>query len=472
MYSLRRVLAARFSLAMLVALSCVGLWALAVVRHTLMRQTDLALGGLLNLEIARLAAGGTIPEQPANVNFSTLFADGARLAVVRDAAGNVVQSSASELADLPLDTAALMGALNGRTIHATAAWRGEVIRTIHAPVPPGGPPHAVIEVAVSLRPLATTTRDLLLALAGIVVVGTVGVAIGSYRLAGSAVNPVKEVALQATRMGPEDRNKRITVHADVLEYQNLITVINQLLERCESAFDSQRRMIGDIGHELRTPLTSLRGELEIALRTGRTPAEYQRVMRSAVEEVDRLSRMCDALLLINRADSDTLTLQRQLTDINDVALRSIETARQQMQERQITVTTRLGYPAEPLMVDPRLVLRMVDEIVRNAFRSSVVGGRIEVGTGRTEGGLLLWVEDSGPGIAEADLPHLFEPFFRADPARTRSDGAGLGLSLASSIARAHGGTIRASNAPQGGARFEIQLPGPAHRNRALDASAA
>jgi signal transduction histidine kinase len=458
MYSLRRVLAARFSLTMLVALSCVASWALVSVRRTLVIQTDVALAGILQLQALRLAAGERIPEQPGTVDFVPLFDMGARLAIVRDASGAVVQASSSALEGFPLDTVALMAALSGRTARATEQWRNERIRTIYAPAPPGGPPNSVLEVAASLVPLATATRDLLIALAGIVLIGTGAVAVGSFRVATSAVTPVREVALQAQRIRPDDEATRITVHADVLEYQNLITVINDLLDRSELAFNAQRRLIGDVGHELRTPLTSLRGELEIALRAPRTPAEYQQVMRSGLEEIDRLSRMCDALLLITRADSRTLALHLEPTDINDIALRSLHAVRQRVEERDLTITTRLEYAAEPVLVDPQLVLRMVDEIVRNAVNSSVAGGHLTVGTRRTGDQVVVWVEDSGPGIAEEDLPHLFEPFFRADPARSRSDGSGLGLSLASSIARVHGGNIRASNVLDHGARFEIQLP--------------
>jgi signal transduction histidine kinase len=213
-----------------------------------------------------------------------------------------------------------------------------------------------------------------------------------------------------------------------------------------------------VGHELRTPLTALQGELEIALRSERTPQRYQLVLRSGLEEIERMTTMCDELLLINRADSRTLPLQRVQIDVNDLARDSVQNVRGRLDAKGITLSTRLEYAGSPVYVDSELIAKVIDELIDNAVKFTPAGSAIAVGTEAVDGSARLWVEDSGPGVPAEQFTHLFEPFYRADPARTRDEGTGLGLCMAASVARAHGGRIRATNLPQRGARFELELP--------------
>jgi len=241
-------------------------------------------------------------------------------------------------------------------------------------------------------------------------------------------------------------------------------VLNDLLARSDRAFKAQRRLTADLGHELRTPLTALRGEMEIALRSERTPTVYQGVLRSGLEEIDRLTDMCDSLLLITRADSHTLVLDKSPTDVNDLMLSSVERLRGALQRRGVTVTTQFDYAGDPPVLDARLTAKIVDELVENAVNHSPEGGSVLVGTSGSASGIQMWVQDSGGGIAPEHLPHLFDPFYRADEARTRTGETGLGLTLAASLARAQGATITAANLPERGARFEIQFAAAGSRS--------
>jgi two-component system OmpR family sensor kinase len=329
---------------------------------------------------------------------------------------------------------------------------------VYAQAPHGSPPgSAVLQVAGSLAPLAAASRDILLAMLGTVVLGSLAVAIGSYWLAASAVHPVLEIADQAGHIMPEAPS-RITTHADVAEYASLIEVLNGLLERSERAFSAQRRLIGDVGHELKTPLTALQGEIEIALRSVRTPESYQHTLRSGLEEIERMTAMCEELLLITRAEARTLSLHRVEVDPNELLRDCADAMRRRLDEKHVAVTTRFGYAGNPLFVDAELIGRVIEELMDNAVKFTPAGGAIVLGTDPTETAARLWVEDSGPGLPTEQFSHLFEPFYRADAARTRDEGTGLGLSMAASVTRAHGGTIRARNLPQRGARFEVELP--------------
>ena len=318
--------------------------------------------------------------------------------------------------------------------------------------------HAVGASAESSVFLADVNGSLLLVMLGTVVLSTVATAFGAYWLARSAVQPVNEMALQAERLPPDVRGGRITAHADVAEYATLVKVLNGLLERTEGAFASQRRFIADVSHELRTPLTALQGELEVALRAVRTPRDYQIVLGNALEETQHLSRMCDALLLITRAESGALVPMRDHVDLGTLTERLLDRVHRRIEEREIRVVTDFAYRGPAPALDPRLLERVLGELIDNGLKFSPHGATLRIGTEPMDGGVAWWIEDRGPGIPAEDLPRLFEPFYRVDPARTRDNGSGLGLTLAASITRLHAGSVRAENLPGGGARFALLFP--------------
>lgn len=318
--------------------------------------------------------------------------------------------------------------------------------------------------AAALGPAAGMHRDLLLVLAGVVVLGTGATLVGAWWLAGSAVRPVAEITDQATRIEAGTLDQRIAAHADTEEYRGLVAVLNRMLERLELAFRHQRRLTADVSHELRSPLTALRGEIEVALRAERTPRDYQRVLRSGLEEIDRLTTMSDDLLLITRAEARLLAPQRVPTNVNAMVRRALDGLRGRIEEKELTVDESFVQEGADVSLDPGLVARLLAHLLDNAVKFTPVGGRVRVATVPLDagGGVRLSVEDSGPGIVPTDLPHVFEPFYRADQARSRGTGTGLGLAMAAAIARLHGGAIRACNVPGGGARFEVEFPAQDH----------
>jgi two-component system, OmpR family, sensor kinase len=321
---------------------------------------------------------------------------------------------------------------------------------------------AAAAYAVALGPAAGMHRELLLVLSGVVVVGTGATLVGAWWLAGSAVRPVSEITEQATRIEAGTLDQRIAAHADTDEYRGLVAVLNRMLGRLDLAFRNQRRLTADVSHELRTPLTALRGEIEVALRAERRPRDYQRVLHSALEEIDRLTEMSEELLFVTRADGGLLQVRRALTDVNAIVQAALARLRPCIDERELTVEKCLAPEAEHALVDAALFERLLQELLENAVKFSPAGGRLRVATTVVGRGVGVTVEDSGSGIALEQLPHIFEPFYRADPTRSRGTGTGLGLATAAAIARLHGGTIQAFNvADAGGARFDVSLPVPA-----------
>jgi signal transduction histidine kinase len=307
---------------------------------------------------------------------------------------------------------------------------------------------------------AALERDLLLALLAIVLAGTAATLMGAWHFTSSAVRPVAEITAQATRI-EAGTNQRIIAHADTEEYEGLVAVLNRMLERLERGFAAQQRLTSDVSHELRTPLTALRGEVEIALRAPRSPREYQLVLRSALEEIDHLTTMSEDLLLITRAGARLLTLRRTPTNIADLVDQSLNGLHRRIEEKDITVGRAVN-GGDDVSVDPELAARVVDHLLDNAVTHTLPGGRIDVGVeDSASGGVRVTVANSGSAIAAEDLAHLFEPFYRADASRTRSNdgGTGLGLAMVAAIAQLHDGTASVSAEPAGGARFEVELGG-------------
>jgi len=312
----------------------------------------------------------------------------------------------------------------------------------------------------SPRGTAALERDLLLALAAVVIAGTSATLMGAWHFTSSAVRPVEEITAQATHIEAGTLNQRIMAHAETEEYQGLVAVLNRMLERLEQGFTAQQRFTADVSHELRTPLTALRGEIEVALRAPRSQPQYVQVLRSSLEEIDRLAAMSTELLFISRADARLLKPHPVLTDVGALIQERLDRLRPRFEGHKLAVSCAVPGPAR-LRVDPDLLTKILDELLDNAVRYTPDGGAVTVQLCRLpQEALRVSVENTGPGIDPATLRHLFEPFFRGDPARTRSNGGGtgLGLTLVASIARLQGGQARVSSVPGQTTRFEVDIP--------------
>jgi two-component system OmpR family sensor kinase len=358
-----------------------------------------------------------------------------------------------------VDSAALAASRAGHPTFSDARWHNLAVRSTYlAVLANGAGDERVVQVAASLEPLHAQQRLMLALLGGVVLLGAGATLVGAGRLVDRAVRPVGEITEQATHIEAGTLDQRISAHATVDEYRGLVAVLNRMLDRLEGAFATQRRFTSDVSHELRTPLTALRGEIEVALRTDRSPREYQRVMHSALEEIDRLTTMSEELLLVTRAQAGLIEPQREPTSLAVVIDKALAQIRGRVDQKELSVQREVVARDGTAPLDPQLVTRLVGELLENAVTHAEPGGRITVRSETRTDGVSLVVEDEGPGIAPGDLPHIFEPYFRADQARSRGAGTGLGLTAAAAIARLHGGTIRAMNRPEGGARFEVDLP--------------
>ncbi|GBD31779.1 Sensor kinase CusS [bacterium HR33] len=454
MYSLRRTLAVRFSLTMLVALTLIAAWAFLGVHRAFREDLDRGLNAALSLERDVLAAGSPIALHTQARDLKEFVREVNRFVALRDETGRVVSSNVPFAENLAPDTLLFRLALEGQTVRGTQQWGEQRIRSVYAPAPAAAPLGGrVIQVAASLTPIEERNRRLLFFMAGTVLLGTLATAFGAGWLSGSALAPVAEITAQAESIQPESKDHRITIHAEATELAGLVRVLNGMLDRLSRALKAQRRIIADVGHDLRTPLTAMRGQVEVALRTPRTEEQYRAVLRAVLEEIEHLTSISEAMILLARLEADAIRPKLEAVDLLALADSAIAKARARSGDHSLQLVS----PSDAVYVqaDPRMLALVLDQLLDNALRHTPAGTGVQLWIESDREQVMVAVRDSGPGISPDVLPEIFEHFSRGDQARTRTAGAGLGLTLARAITLAHSGTIGARNLPGGG--FEVSI---------------
>jgi len=298
----------------------------------------------------------------------------------------------------------------------------------------------------------------------IVLTGVLG-----WFLAGRALNPVNSVAATAQRITHSNLDLQIRQRGAGDELDRLIEAFNHMMTRLNASFEQIRQFSTDVSHELRTPLTVVRGQLEVAMFTAQTVEQYRDAMAEALEGVDRLSNIVRALLMLSQAESGQVVLQKTQVDL-------AELLRDQVDQHQIPaeaqgVRLAADLPQHCLIEADRIQIeRLVSNLLGNAVKYTPLGGEVSVRL-MMDGELATFeVEDTGVGIAEDHLPHIFDRFFRV-PSADPEKGLGLGLSFVAWIVKAHGGRIEVESEPRKGTLFRVILPTGHVRTPAADTPA-
>jgi signal transduction histidine kinase len=313
-------------------------------------------------------------------------------------------------------------------------------------------------VFVSAWPTAPV-REALRALA----TGLAGVSVALWLAAGGcarwvcrrALAPVTRMTAAATATAADFA--RLPVPAARDELHDLATAFNGLLGRLQDAFERQRRFTAEASHQLRTPLTAMLGQMEVALRRDRDPAEYRRTLATGIDQARRLNRVVEMLLFLARAEAEARLPDLEPTDL--AAWLPTHVAESWASNPRYAGIT-LDLPAGPQVarVEPALLGQAVDNLIDNALKYGPPGSPVAVRLAAGSGDIVLSVEDGGPGVTDDDPGRVFEPFFRSANARRAGvAGVGLGLAVAARIVAAFGGTIT-HEAAAGGCRFAVRLP--------------
>jgi heavy metal sensor kinase len=283
--------------------------------------------------------------------------------------------------------------------------------------------------------------------------------LGGYAVARRSLRPVAEMAARAARITSESLSARLPNSNPADEFGRLATVFNATLARLESSFEELKRFTADASHELRTPLTALRAVGEVAVRRGGTPAELRETVLSMLEEAERLDALIESLLTMARLDSDKSALRLEPLNAMTVCKEVAETLLPLAQERRQTLEVD-GYNDVAILGDRLLLRQALLNVVHNAIRNSPDGAKIEMRVQPDGAGThaTLTIKDEGPGIAAEHQARIFDRFFRADAARSRSAGGfGLGLAIAKRAIERQGGRIDLESTVGEGSSFHFRL---------------
>jgi len=456
------------ALALILMLFGVALY--AVMSHTLRDQVDRSLEQTARVAVRAIEdrrigpylsldnLGEQFPDLAVLDKFFQIFGPGGTI---------TIQSSNSNKYQVPLSQNALGAAIAGQVIFESVKWRGEApLRLLSVPIREDGLLVNILQVGTSLGPVEEMLHRLVLVLLLTLPISLAAALAGGWFLAGRAMRPVETITAAAQRITAGDLAQRIAGPSSSDELGRLAATFNDMIARLETSFRQVRQFSADASHELRTPLTVMKGETELALRRPRPAEDYRLVLESNLEEIDRLSQIVDELLFLSRTDLGEVKIVSAPVQL-DVIVREIQRQAAVLgQEHQVEITAPTIEPA--VVIGDELRLReLVLNLVDNAVKYSLPGGKAEITLTRQSEWAKLTVTDQGIGIAAEEQAHIFNRFYRTEAARSHSkEGTGLGLAICKWIVEVHQGTIQVLSSPDAGSTFTVALPfAPSSRSR-------
>ncbi|HEY9166255.1 MAG TPA: ATP-binding protein [Candidatus Kryptonia bacterium] len=420
--------------------------------------------GLLEQEII-----SNLLQRPVTRDFGTN-----RYVQVISISGNIIiKSSNLKQSTLPVSIQVLNLALSQHQVFETLdkKFTKELIgsgnlRLVTYPVFDNGIPRYLVQVASSTQPLDESLLGLRILLFIAVPLTILAAALGGFYIAKKAFDPIDRIIRTAQSISAEHLDKRLEAGNVDDEVTRLSRTLNEMIDRIEGGFKIQKQFTTDASHELRTPLTILLGEIEVALKNPRTPEEYQAILRSSVEEIRRITNIVDELLTIARLEGGQLQLAMKPLRLDELLLDAVSRTSAYASQRSITInfeiSTGSSGEGEEIFVngDRDKLLSVFINLLDNAIKYSHDNSMIRVVETLEENHAIIKIVDSGIGISEEDLPHVFDRFYRADKSRSAEGtrrGSGLGLSISRSLIEAHGGKMTIQSHAGGGTAVAVSM---------------
>jgi heavy metal sensor kinase len=375
---------------------------------------------------------------------------------VIDSSGKVLRQFGSASGS-PALTAPALAAVIGGGIVTTDNYSGGVdMRVAAVRGERNGEPVAVVIGAPS-GSLRSTTSRIALVLLVIDLVAVAASIVGGYSIIGKALRPIDHITHRAQQIGAGDLRQRLQHMDSSAEMVHLTTVLNEMLEKLQRLFESQKQFIQDAAHEIRSPLAALRCRLEVALRQRRQVEDYKQVIEGALEDATRLTALADDLFLLARADSDNLSMDFREVLLSEIVSAVYTQLAPLAEAKHIEFVERIN--SDTLVYADRDRLHQAfRNIAENALKYTPAGGRVSMIVECGDDDARVIIEDTGIGIPAADQQKIFGRFYRVDRARSRSEGGtGLGLAICDQIIRAHHGRIDLDSEAGHGSRFTLHL---------------
>jgi two-component system heavy metal sensor histidine kinase CusS len=449
--SIRQRLTAWYAAALLLGLAIFALGMWVSLRERLIAGVDSRLAQRIQGLETALGADAEIRDraqlQQELAEFVREIPDGS-LVQLRDTSGVLLLPSPKQPV-LPPNAA-------GQTRPHNERIGGRQLRVARARLRSAGSVYDV-QVAVPLAEILGVMQDfrrlLLWMIPGVLIVAC----LGGYWLSSRALRPVDEITTVARSIGVQNLSQRIAVPQTGDELQRMAQAWNDVLERLDIAVKRIRQFTSDASHELRTPLALIRATAELALRRERGAEGYRTSLRQIEHVAEHMTALTESLLALARADADGLGMTMKSTDLNELILSVVQQNAALAMEKGVTLRAVTAEQPAQAAADASGIRRILLILVDNALKHTPAGGTVTVSAAAAAARVTLTVDDTGEGIPAAALPHIFERFYRADPARSSGSGFGLGLSIAQTIAQAHGSAIVVSSTPGAGARFSLPL---------------
>lgn len=358
-----------------------------------------------------------------------------------------------------LSRESITGPLQGKPWHGTVTnANGQQIRLYSTMLVNNSTIFGIVQVGQPLASVNQRMQDIIFLLLLFTPIVLMLSACGSYWLAGRAFRPMHRLTNIAHEIGAKDLHQRVPVPLAHDEVRELALIFNQMIGRLEYAFEQQRRFVADASHELRTPVSVLRSITDVALSQSSTPEEYVIVLKEINAESERLGKLINELLVLARADEGLVHFDHDAVQLDLLTSDVVDSMEALAAERKISL--KVGeLQTATILGDAARLIQVIMSLVDNALTYTNVGGSVTLSVKTTKTHALLAVCDTGIGIASKDQLHIFERFYRADPARSRAaSGSGLGLSIVSWVVHAHDGTVSVESKPGQGSTFTVTLP--------------
>lgn len=358
-----------------------------------------------------------------------------------------------------LDPLLLAQALKGQSVFETLQTpHGPDIRRVSFPISSQGKVKYILQTRASLDLVNETLYWLIITL-GTATIGIFAFGwVGSNWVARMALSPVEALGQMAANVSAQSLGTRVVLDAPYHEFQQLAQSFNNMFERLQRAFESQRRFVGDAAHELRTPLTAMKGNVEVALQRDRSAEEYQDVLATSLGQVEHLTRLVKSLLTLTKFAGEHPPIELKPI-LMEPLLKDLVSELSILAEEKGCCLTALLQEVPSILGDDGQLKQLVINLLDNAIRHTPTGGAVTVGLKSSDDQVCLTIKDTGSGIPAEHLPRIFERFYRADQARDReSGGTGLGLAIAKEIVLAHHGTISVKSEAGKGSVFTVSIP--------------